>query len=85
MTTEEPLNYVLQNGETLEYYWTLAGQENMGYNEYFDLKQEWLKLFNNERGLEQARELFSKINAYFTKEMNVLIDEIIYLKGEEKK
>ena len=85
MTTEEPLDYVLQNGETLEYYWTLASQENMAYNEYFDLKKEWLSIFHDGAGLIQARELFSRINAYFSKDMNALIDEIIYLRGEEKK
>ena len=55
MTTEEPLDYVLQNGETLEYYWTLASQENMAYNEYFDLKKEWLSIFHDGAGLIQAR------------------------------
>ena len=78
---EEPLNYVLQNGETLEYYWTLANHENMGYDDYFALYKEFLE---SSKDQEQARKLFLKINAYFSKDLNVLVNEIIYLTQEEK-
>ena len=78
---DEPLNYVLQNGETLEYYWTLANHENMGYDDYFALYKEFLE---SSKDQEQARKLFLKINAYFSKDLNVLVNEIIYLTQEEK-
>ena len=77
---DEPLNYVLQNGEPLEYYWTLANHESMGYNDYFALYKQFLELSENE---EQARNLFFHINAYFSKDLNALVDEIIYLNKEK--
>ena len=78
---DEPLNYVLQNGEPLEYYWTLANHENMGYDDYFALYKQFLE---SSKDQEQARELFLKINAYFSKDLNALVDEIVYLTQEEK-
>ena len=78
---DEPLNHILQNGETLEYYWTLANHENMGYDDYFALYKQFLE---SSKDQEQARELFLKINAYFSKDLNALVDEIVYLTQEEK-
>ena len=76
MTTQAPLDHVLHNGETLELYWAVAGQENTGFNDYFTLYKE---LLEHSKDTEQAREVFYKINAHWRKHMNVLIDEIVHL------
>jgi hypothetical protein len=76
MTTQAPLDHILHNGESLEYYWTRAGQENTGYNDYFALYKEFLELSNN---TELALELWRKFNAHWCRHMNVLIDEIVHL------
>ena len=80
MTTQAPLDHVLHNGETLEFYWAVAGQENKGFNDYLFLKQEWLS-FSSEDPLK-ASQLFDKVDAYWCKYMNVLIDEIVHLTQE---
>jgi len=76
MTTQAPLDHVLHNGETLEFYWAVAGQENTGFNDYFAIYQEWLTA---PKTTEKARELFEKLDAHWCKHMKVLIDEIVHL------
>ena len=76
LTTQASLDHVLHNGETLEFYWAVAGQENTGFNDYFTLMQDYLNCAEDK---EKAREVFYRMNAHWCRHMNVLIDEIVHL------